>query len=170
MTNCAKCGKGLNFFECHTYWNNQIKRKGYLDFAKVFMSNTKHCIQVPELKGKNLCLDCATNVYFGQQFKDALEQGRRQVIIQDVVQSADGISKHIESVQTAAEKYGYIFKQETHVVSSYGFGSGVINLTMSFEKVIPTANETNFINCTHCTSRYDANRYFKCPQCGAPTT
>jgi hypothetical protein len=168
MGNCAKCGKELNFFECHNYWNNQIKNKGYLDFAKIFMSNTKHCIQVPEFKGKNLCLDCATDIYFGQQFKDALQQSKRQVVVQDVVQSADGLSKHMESVSSVAEKYGYLFKQETHVLGNYGFGARVITLTMVFEKAITTANETNFVKCDYCTTRYDANQYFKCPKCGSP--
>jgi len=126
-------------------------------------------MQVPEFKGKTLCLDCASNLYFGRQFKGALEQGRRQAIIQDVVQSTDGISKHIEAVSTVAEKYGYIFKQETHVPNNYGFGASIITLTMIFEKVTTTANETNFVSCQHCTTRYDANQYFKCPNCGAPS-
>lgn len=66
------------------------------------MRNTKHAIQVPELKGKKLCIDCATDIYFGQQFEDTLDKGKRQVIIQDVVQSADGIGKHIELVSQVA--------------------------------------------------------------------
>ena len=167
LGNCALCRKKLNFFECQTYWNHQL-RKGYLDIAKALIRNSKHAIQVPELKGKKLCIDCATEIYFGQQFKDALKQGKRQVIIQDVVQSADGIGKHIELVSQVAEKHDYLFKQETHTLNNYGFGVGVISLTMVFEKVITTANETNFVNCKYCFTRYDANQFFKCPKCGSP--
>jgi len=98
-------------------------------------------------------------------FKDALGQARRIVVIKDAVFSADGIGKHIETYSRVAEKFGYVYKSETHFPDSIG-----ISLSIIFEKIIQTANETHFINCTHCTSRYDANQYFKCPQCGAPTT
>jgi len=170
---CAKCGKELSWVICNSsvgYWNNQLRR-GYLDIAKTLMGSTKHRIELPELKGKKLCVDCAIDIYFGQQFKDALEQGKRQAVIQDLVQTADGIGKHVESVSNVAEKYGYLFKQETHTLSgNYGFGASAISMTMVFEKVVTTANETNFVSCKYCNARYDANQYFKCPQCGAPTT
>ncbi len=169
MGNCAKCGKELSWVICNTavgYWNNQL-RKGYLDLPKGLMGNTKHRMELPEFKGKKLCIDCATDIYFGQQFRDALKQGKRQVVIQDLVQSADGVGKHIELLSNVAEKYGYLFKQQTHTLTeNYGFGASAISITMVFEKIITTINETNFINCSYCKSRYDANQYFKCPNCG----
>lgn len=104
------------------------------------------------------------NPFFSKPFTDGLEQGKRIVVIKDAVFSADGIGKHISHYSEVAEEFGYVYKSETHFPDAIG-----ISLTMIFEKIIPTVNETNFVNCKHCTTRYDANQYFKCPQCGAPT-
>jgi len=112
------------------------------------------CTQAPQVKD-----------HWEKPFKEALEQGRRIVVIKDAVLSPDGIGKHIETYSKVAEKFGYAYKSETHFPDAIG-----ISLTLIFEKVIPTANETNFVNCEHCTTRYDANQYFKCPNCGSPTT
>jgi hypothetical protein len=81
-------------------------------------------------------LNCARDIFFGEQFKVGLEKGKPQVIV--TVNSVDGISKHIESVSKAAEKYGYLFKQETHVLNNIGFGVAVITMTMVFEKTQET--------------------------------
>jgi hypothetical protein len=153
---CAKCGKELRgFFEKHAWGSS-----GFYD---------NFC---PEYKGRKLCLPCIREIRNGKKpiptekhFKDALEEGRRIVVIKDAVMSADGIGKHIELYSHVAEKFGYVYKSETHFPDAVG-----ISLSIIFEKVIPTANETNFVNCEYCTARYDANLYFKCPQCGSPTT
>lgn len=155
---CAKCGKELSWFERH---------KVQSLFAK------NH----PEFNGEKLCPSCISEVlkkdanvhngsiyakHYGPLFDEALKQGRRIVVVKDAVFSADGIGKHIENASEIAEKFGYVFKSETHFPDSVGIACSFI-----FEKVIPTANETNFVNCEHCTTRYDANQYFKCPNCGA---
>ena len=151
--------------ERNTFWNRQLQ-KGYIDMAKPLVGFSQGYKEIPEYKGKKLCKLCAYSVWFEEQFKDSLKEGRRQVIIVDLVQSADGVLKHIQSASQVAEKYGYIFKSESHSVV---FGGGISTM-MFFEKVITTADETKFVNCRYCKTRYDANQFFKCPNCGSPTT
>ena len=100
---------------------------------------------------------------YEKPFREAVDRGRRMVVVKDAVFSADGIGKHIEAYSISAEKYGYAFKSETHFPDSVGIACSFI-----FEKIIQTASETNFVNCEYCKSRYDANQYFKCPQCSSP--
>jgi len=165
MTNCAECGKTLGLFERNTYWNRQLQ-KGYLDMAKPLIGFSQGYRQILEYQNKKLCESCAYHVFFGEQFKQAVRESRRQAIVTDMVKSNDGVPKHLQLASKVAEEHGFVLKSESHSI----FDGGGISMMMIFEKVIPTANETNFVNCTHCTSRYDANQYFKCPQCGAPTT
>jgi hypothetical protein len=165
---CAKCGKELSWLESKQDPKYREKRAPQL--------REKY----PQFLGKKICKPCMSEIMkkecdahnepiyvkrYGPSFSEALEQGRRIVVVKDAVLSADGIGKHIEIISKVAEKYGYAFKSETHFPDSVGIACSFI-----FEKIIPTADETNFINCTHCTTRYDANQYFKCPQCGSPTT
>lgn len=161
MGNCAKCGKELSWLE-----RNKVQSQ----FAK------RH----PEFNGEKLCFSCRNEIVkkeckahnaplyakqYGPSFEEALEEGRRIVVVKEAVFSPDGIGKHIDIISEVAEKYGYTFKSETHFPDSIGIACSFI-----FERIIPKANETNFINCTHCATRYDANQYFKCPECGSPTT
>ena len=53
----------------------------------------------------------AKDVY-EKPFKEALEHGRRMVVVKDAVFSADGIGKHIDYYSRGAEKYGYVFNQK----------------------------------------------------------
>jgi rubrerythrin len=157
---CAKCGKTLGFFDRHS-------------------AQARFAERHPEFNGGKLCSSCISEIvkkecdahnesinakHYGPSFSKALEQGRRIVVVKDAVFSADGIGKHIEIVSKVAEEFGYAYKSETHFPDSVGIACSFI-----FEKIIPTANETNFLNCENCTTRYDANQYFKCPNCGAPS-
>jgi len=150
---CALCGKTLDWRERNTvYWNRQL-RDGYV---KIVGNKREEC---PEFKDKRLCLSCA---WYELPFHHALKQGRRIVVISDEVMTADGVPKHIQKVSLIAEKYGYVFKQQSIL--------GPNAFMMTFEKIVTTTNETNYINCKYCNTRYDANQYFKCPQCGSPNT
>jgi len=186
---CAKCGKKLSWLESKQnpkYRENHAPqfRERYPQFVgkKICKPCNAELVRGYDSQRKMYkCQYCGQEYRFGHScfemqpqkvkdhyekpFKEALEQGKRIVVVKDAVLSADGIGKHIETYSKCAEKHGYAFKSETHFPDSVGIACSFI-----FEKIIPTADETNFINCAHCTSRYDANQYFKCPQCGAPTT
>ena len=96
-------------------------------------------------------------------FQTASERGKRQVIISGAVPSIKRMEFFLETASKIGEDYGYILKQETHS------GGLIIHLSMVFEKIVTTADQTNFVNCMYCTTRYDANQFFKCPHCGSPT-
>jgi hypothetical protein len=170
MGTCAKCGKNVSFFESHNYWNNQLRRHGYIDFNKKFVNKSENCVEVPELKGKQLCLDCAIGIYFGKRFKDASDENRSQVIVQDTVQTADGISKHIESISKVGLSYGYLFKQETHVLTNY-FGASLITLTMFFEKTQQVSTVQILVDFSSLKDVMAKGGLvmttYKCPNCNA---
>lgn len=92
-------------------------------------------------------------------FVEADKQGRRMVTINDSVLSADGIGKHLKIHTEAAQKYGYSLVNVTQTPAQF-----VIFMSLVFEKKEMTPK---FVNCHYCKSRYDANQYFKCPNCGA---
>jgi hypothetical protein len=96
---------------------------------------------------------------FEEPFRDADEHGKRIVTINDSVLSADGIGKHLKIHTEAAGKYGYSLINMTQTPSQF-----CIFMAMVFEKKEIT--QTKFVNCSYCKSRYDANQYFKCPNCG----
>lgn len=96
---------------------------------------------------------------FEKPFKDADEEGKRIVTINDSVLSADGIGKHLKIHSEAAGKYGYSLVNMTQTPAQF-----CIFMSMVFEKKEITPK---FVTCTYCKSRYDANQYFKCPNCGA---
>ena len=123
----------------------------------------------PEFFGKRLCNDCFNELkvipYSGETkwgipFRDADKIGKRIVTINDAVLSADGIGKHLKIHTEAAGKYGYSLNHMTQTPDQF-----CIFMTMVFEKKEITP--TKFVNCSYCKSRYDANQYFKCPNCGA---
>lgn len=89
-----------------------------------------------------------------QPFKQAQQQGKRQIIIKN-------LSTQIPTFTDIAQKFGYSLKQVENENDTS---------TMIFEKVTTTISETNFVNCKYCKTRYNANEYFKCPHCGSPTT
>jgi len=177
MDNCAKCGKSLSWREKYAYWQRALK-KGHL-IKPGFLTNTK--VPCPEFTGKKLCKPCMNGILkpvryemksqglsvqeinLTFKFQKANEEGRR-VVVQDAVFSADGIGKHLEKTSRIAEKFGYVFKSESHTSDMFGNPS---IFYMTFEKNVEARK---FINCKHCTTRYDANQYFKCPRCGAPAT
>jgi hypothetical protein len=146
---CAKCGKKVRWLT----WTWE-KREFF-----------------PEFFGKQLCAECTTELTnivrekeavmkLEQPFKEADEKGKRLVTINDSVLSEDGIGKHLELHTEAAQKYGYSFISLTQTPAQF-----VIYMSMVFEKKEITP--TKFVTCTYCHSRYDANQYFKCPNCGA---
>ena len=92
-------------------------------------------------------------------FIEADNQGKRMVTINDSVLSADGIGKHLKIHTEAAQKYGYSLVNVTQTPAQY-----VIYMSLVFEKA---GKPTKFVSCLHCSVRYDANEYFKCPNCGA---
>lgn len=163
MGSCAICGKELG-------WRERYQL--HFDIDRVH----------PEYKDKKFCHGCFDEILrevrntqtlsfqqFQQQkleqpFKEALEEGRRVVVIRDAVLTSDGIGKHLEKTSRIAEKFGYIFKSESHTSDMFGNPN---TFYMTFEKNTETQK---FVNCDHCTTRYDANQYFKCPKCGAPAT
>jgi hypothetical protein len=155
---CALCGKKLSWILRRQ--NPKLKPKIIPEFQGD-----------PEFLDKKLCYDCLAKVRrsfaiegLEKPFKEGLELGKRIVVIKNPVR-LESIGKQIEFYSKVAEKFGYVYKSETHSSDLEGL---IYSLSIIFEKVIPTENETNFVNCQHCTTRYDANQYFKCPQCGAP--
>ena len=150
MAVCEKCGK-------KTY------------FSAVWKNTKVHA----ELVGKNLCNDCwkivnnsvqqETGSRFEEPFSQADNDGKRMVTVTDVVFSEDGVGKHLKLHVESAEKYGYSF-----VSLNQGNGQNMlklINMVMVFEK--KEIKPARFVECPHCTARFDANLYFKCPNCGA---
>jgi hypothetical protein len=111
----------------------------------------------------HVCDPNQVNPGLEQQFRDALDQGKMQVMIRDEIFDADSIPKHIEVVSQMGEKYGYVFKQETHSCDSFGNPEGFM---MIFEKV--KSEEPRIVSCQYCHTRYDADKISKCPTCGAP--
>jgi len=95
-------------------------------------------------------------------FKEALEQGRRTVIINNTATNPQWMAK-------IADKYGFAIKQVNQTGTMPFFSSVPIYMIIA-EKVMTTEKETKFINCSYCQTRYDSNEYFKCPQCGSPTS
>jgi hypothetical protein len=152
-TECAKCGKRVRWL-CWTW-----------DKGDSF----------PEFFGKNLCNDCYVELerVWRQNkaiteleipFREADGQGKRMVTVNDSVLSEDGIGKHLKLHTEAAQKYGYSLINITQTPARY-----VIYMSMVFEKKEMTT--ARFIICSYCKARYDANQYFKCPNCGGlPTT
>jgi hypothetical protein len=162
---CAKCGKELS-------WGERMQKPKFRAQIPPFQGH-------PELLDKKFCHECAPKVMqsleianLEKPFKEGLELGKRIVVIKNPVRlksigKLDSIGKQIEFYSKVAEKFGYVYKSETHSSDLEGL---IHSLSIIFEKIIPTANETNFVNCDYCNTRYDANQYFKCPQCGAPAT
>ena len=146
---CAKCGKQVRWFS--KIWEKQDS--------------------FPEFYGKTLCVDCHTELDVSapqkevvtelkNPFRDADEQGKRIVTINDAVLSEDGIGKHLKLHTEAAEKYGYSLTNMTQTPAQF-----CIYMSMIFEK--KEMKSTRFVNCSYCKARYDANQYYKCPNCGA---
>ena len=100
------------------------------------------------------------NPTFESPFMEAEKQGKRMVTINDSVLSEDGIGKHLKIHTEAAQKYGYSLLSVTQTPARF-----VIYMSLVFEKkdIMPT----KFVTCNYCKSHYDANQYFKCPNCGA---
>ena len=147
---CAKCGKQV-------LWNGLVWEKQD---------------SFPEFYGKFLCNSCTVDLQLSQgsdvpisekPFKDADEQGKRIVTINDLVLSPDGIGKHLKIHTEAAGKYGYSLINMTQNPDQF-----CIYMALVFEKKEITP--TKFVNCSYCKSHYDANKYFKCPNCGALLT
>jgi hypothetical protein len=151
LSNCTICGETLSWTISNTsigYWNNQLKH-GYIDLLKI-NRDTKHRIELPNLRGKKLCPNCASDIYFSQQFREALEQGKTQVTVQDLVQNTDGINRRVEMLINIGEKHGYSFKEHTHaLIGNSGFGTSAISITMVFEKRTQTQEEIELINCQY---------------------
>jgi hypothetical protein len=97
---------------------------------------------------------------FELPFKEAEEQGKRVVTINDAVLSEDGIGKHLTLHTEAAQKHGYSLLNVTQTPAKF-----VIYLSLVFERKdnpIP-----KYVICTYCKTRFDSNKFFKCPSCGA---
>jgi hypothetical protein len=105
-------------------------------------------------------MNAKDHLKFEAPFIEAEKQGKRMVTINDSVLSADGIGKHLKLQTEAAQKYGYSLVNVTQTPAQF-----CIFMVMVFEKKEITP--TKFVNCSYCKSRYDANQYFRCPNCGA---
>jgi hypothetical protein len=166
---CARCGKELSWFERHGHWNSTLK-KGFIQY------NYKQIVECPEYKSKELCWSCVRGLFLTgtmqrtanaeEQFKEALQLDKRTLIITDhlpprLSPKAWNKEKRLTTYTDTATRFGYSLKQITEDRDA--------NTTMVFEKTATTTNETNFVNCKYCKTRYNASQYFKCPQCGSPT-
>jgi ssDNA-binding Zn-finger/Zn-ribbon topoisomerase 1 len=142
---CAECGKKLSYF---SVGENQA-----------LWLTPNMLMEYPQYKNKMFCRQCAILILTESPFREATEQGKRTLVVQDMVWSlfADR-GKSLTAYANAAQKFGYRLKE---------MQGGIL---MVFEKAITTKDETWFVNCQYCKIRYDANQYFKCPQCGSPGT
>lgn len=104
--------------------------------------------------------DAKDNPTFELPFKEADEKGKRVVTINDSVLSEDGIGKHLKIHTESAQKYGYFLFNVTQTPAQF-----VIYLTLIFEKRDITPPK--FTVCNYCKTRFDLNKFFKCPNCGA---
>lgn len=136
------------------------------------------CLNKDKLKKGEICPKCGTPVQmFGisdaitlfnakdhlkyeTPFMEAEKQGKRMITLNDSVLSEDGIGKHLKLHTDAAQKYGYSLLNVTQTPARY-----VIYMSLVFEK--KEMKLTKFVDCLHCKAHYDANQYFKCPNCGA---
>ena len=148
-------------------------------FKEVPYCPNTECPNKGKLKKNDNCPKCGTSVQmfsvrdaitlfnakdnpnqtFESPFMEAKKQGKQIVTINDSVLSEDGIGKHLKIHTEAAQKYGYSLLNVTQTPAQF-----VIYMSLVFEKKDML---TKFVTCNYCKSHYDANQYFKCPNCGA---
>ena len=76
MSNCAKCGRGLNFLENHgAFWNKQLKN-GYIN-PPFTMPHYGTEVQLPEYNGKKICKLCFEEImcYGGTNTRNCINCG-----------------------------------------------------------------------------------------------
>jgi hypothetical protein len=147
---CAICGKKQG-------WSERIGFEGIRSNVR----SVALIMERPQYKNKTFCLSCIATEMVELPFREAEKYGRRNVIFQDVlVDLMKDKGQRLASYTHYAEKHGYTLKQVSETADTL----------MTFERIVTTKDQTNFVNCQYCKTRYDANQYFKCPQCGSPNT
>jgi len=151
---CEICGRKLGWFG----------ENAPLTFQQYFLK------EHPEYKNKTYCSQCGMMEAIERPFREAEKEGRRNIIVQDAIQNriADK-TKRLTLYTDMAQKYSYTLKNVSESAAFFG-GQLLSSILMTFDRSVTTKDQTNFVNCQYCKTRYDANYYFKCPQCGSPTT
>lgn len=122
----------------------------------------------PEYKGKRFCRECQKEFF--------KEEAREPICINcaysAIIDHIDAFGDSVYSSQSlSCRKFRMDLKGrgESEAPNCTSFIPKEEYKQKALKGELLTEKEAHYVTCQYCETRYDANQYFKCPQCGSPT-